>query len=189
MIINEKYKFIFIAVPKTGTTSIEQFLLNNVEGSVKDMSDKHKHLTAREIKRKIPDYDNYVKITVVRNPYDWYVSWYTYRQRSNSKISSNGLTLKEYIEKYPMDEQVNFIKDSDGKVRIDYIIRFENGIETELIKILNKLRIPYKEISFDKINVSTMRKFRDYKEYYDVETKIIVDKLQKNTLRTFDYIF
>lgn len=87
--INHKLKFIYIQIPKTGCTSIQEHLKAHADGSLvinckKDILSKnrraeYKHATYKELAHILgADIDNYFKFTFVRNPYDWLVSNFLY---------------------------------------------------------------------------------------------------------------
>tara|TARA_A100000164_G_scaffold339938_1_gene335377 strand:- start:228 stop:815 length:588 start_codon:yes stop_codon:yes gene_type:complete len=71
--ISDKHKIIFIHIPRTSGTSIEsafKFNMDKVGG---------KHLKASEIKRNIGNdkWNNYFKFSIVRNPWERFVSMYS----------------------------------------------------------------------------------------------------------------
>ena len=105
MIISDKYKLIFIKVPRTSSTSIESCLSDVLKLSKNPMVhptngrrrymhvgdilldadvrepysiDLGTHTTAKEVKRLIPKHkwDGYYKCAFVRNPWDWVASQY-----------------------------------------------------------------------------------------------------------------
>ena len=94
--IIEKYKTIFIHIPKNAGTSIEEYFGNN---SFKVQPNKHDNIY--DIKKMFPNpYNNYRKFTVIRNPYDKMVSWYFYLRRNTfENVSTKGdvieFTIKE----------------------------------------------------------------------------------------------
>lgn len=84
MIISEQNKYIYLACPKTGTTSIENFLLkqdstafrNKIIIAEKLLTFKG-HETAKKIKDKLKnDFNKYKVIGFVRHPYSRIVSSY-----------------------------------------------------------------------------------------------------------------
>ena len=94
MIISRKYKFIFISIPKTGTTSVESSLqhLKTIPLSKEILphsSERRfgperklilKHITLKELKKHcIDSLDNYFSFTFVRNPWERELSGYFYR--------------------------------------------------------------------------------------------------------------
>jgi hypothetical protein len=74
--INHKYKFIFLHIPRTGGTSIEKALFGQDWWGVHPPS---KHLTAHMAKQiYAPYWQDYFKFTFVRNPWDRMVSMLKY---------------------------------------------------------------------------------------------------------------
>ena len=84
MIVSDKYKFIFIRVPKTATTSIERALLT-IDPSCKILSDSeyesppYGHYTGEQIKNHIgvDKWDSYFKFASVREPISRFMSIYS----------------------------------------------------------------------------------------------------------------
>ena len=82
MMVSEKLKVVFIAVPKTGTRSVYQWF--RVHGDGKLFMDHQKNIPSK--------YKDYFKMTIVRNPYERLVSsWWSTTQRGDDP--------KKYIEK------------------------------------------------------------------------------------------
>lgn len=89
MLVSNKYKFIYIDIPKTGSTSARQSFQEfdktselipvpiMTKGQFKDKKLEPFH------SRNLPNNaKNYTKIITVRNPYDWMVSnWYFYNKK------------------------------------------------------------------------------------------------------------
>ena len=72
--IIDKYKTIFVHIPKNAGTAIETLF-----GNSSFRIQPYKHANIHEIKKKFTkSYDCYSKFTIVRNPYDKMVSWYFY---------------------------------------------------------------------------------------------------------------
>ena len=83
MIINNKHKFIFIHLPKTGGGSLTNFLLSSVNGSVSHQLTGDDHSSIGDIKNIKTMYNDYYKFMVIRNPWDYYTSLYEYGKRRN----------------------------------------------------------------------------------------------------------
>ena len=89
MRISHKYKFVFIAVPRTGSTSVRRVLddISDIKSTYKYLRNEanpyYHHITAAEVKyiflQNSWDWDSYTKFCVVRNPYDRAVSLYHHR--------------------------------------------------------------------------------------------------------------
>ena len=119
-IIDHDNKLIYIAVPKTGTTSTQDFLKkiisNNsmiVNSNTPNKIGLCKHSTAKTISSIIKNYSDYHSIAVIRNPYDWYVSWFTFRQRNGAPFSSKNMLFKDYLNKQPMEELSSWLCDDN----------------------------------------------------------------------------
>lgn len=196
-LIDHKNKIIFVAIPKCASTSIRTYLQkilkkdNNqimcYKKQCKSSDILQKHSKANEISSLIENYSDYTSIAIIRNPFDWYVSWYTYRKRKGSGFPTNKLTFKEYLEKQPMDEILSFVCDENDNIIVDHIIRLEEDLDEQIKNILsNIISYPIYE-KINKTNVSEKREYIDYRKYYDDETIKIVEKLQAKTLDKFGY--
>ena len=86
--IIKKEKTIFIHVPKTGGTSVcTHFGFDNYEYKNNKGQQSKKHDSITLLKAKFPkEYDEYMKFSVVRNPYDRMVSVYFFITQSLPKI-------------------------------------------------------------------------------------------------------
>ena len=188
-IIDDKNKIIFVAIPKTGTTSVEYYFneILKIDNKMKKYGLK-KHSTARQIKKKVKNYDEYFKFAIIRNPYDWYVSWYTYRKRKNSNFATNNMSFEDYLKKMPMQKIINYIIDENSNLIVDKIIKFEDDINIEIKKLLKERSINI-ENNFVHKNKSFNRKNRKYSEYYNDNTKKFVGEFQKDIIKLFDYKF
>ena len=70
-VIIKDYNSIFVHIPKTGGSSIQQWLLDNTSSQVTKST---KHHTLQKLESKYGKFD--FSFAVVRNPWDWCVSWY-----------------------------------------------------------------------------------------------------------------
>ncbi len=103
MIISDKYKYIFIGIPKTATTSTRH-AFNEIEdreltkGGTKTKTitlplghkDNVDSATALQIKSHNPEiWDSYFKFAFVRNPWDRVVSWYFHALKRGIILPNN----------------------------------------------------------------------------------------------------
>lgn len=80
MIISDKYKCIFIRIPKTGSTTVEQALIANDPDCIRSNNEQppYGHYCASQVREMAGEerWSTYYKFTFVRTPYDWFVSNY-----------------------------------------------------------------------------------------------------------------
>ena len=93
MRISHRYRFIFFANPKTGSSSVRHFLNSYTDVMpVRDYRERtadnpfYPHITPKETRRLFEDYGwdfyGYTKFVFVRNPWDRLVSLYEHIRRS-----------------------------------------------------------------------------------------------------------
>lgn len=143
MLISLKNDLAVLAMPKTGTTSIEAALAPHCDISFTG-NPVTKHMPVRKYGRFIRPYlasigHDQVKTTCLfRHPVDWLASWYRYRQREalkGHKNSTADISFDEFATSYMSEKpeafaklgrQSTFVTDKDGKVAIDTLFRYEN---------------------------------------------------------------
>ena len=185
--ISHKLKTIIIHIPKTGGSSIETSL--GMKGI--------QHLNGVVAKESYSDvWDDYLKFTFVRNPWDRLVSIYHY-YKFGSESENQHLkktipnSFKEFVNSFYNKEnqwydiliksQKSWITDDDGELLVDYIARFED-YNTEVKTIGNKVGIQINNIPHHKKSDRG-----DYKEYYDKETIELVRNIFKEDIEYFNY--
>jgi hypothetical protein len=160
MVICHNKKCIFIHIPKTAGTSIEQFLKekgkNNIEYlGVRNNRSLH-HLTAFELKKELfYIFDIYYKFSIIRNPYDRLLSEYYWTPiqgvgyKSNQTKAdfityvSNVVNKKLYFKNIYNDHfipQYLFLYNNNNKLLIDEIFRYED-LEWTVNYLKKKLNI------------------------------------------------
>ena len=211
IVISKKNKVIFFHLPKNAGTSISNLLLKNesyyfswviLSKILRRFSKKdnfffdnfqkkihffRSHETVKSIQNKISSkiFDNYFKFAIVRNPYSRFVSRYNYTKlvtkNKNIKFSE---FVKEYVELGMItDKQYKFLLNNNGDIGVNKILKFEN-ISKDINEIANRISVNPNKLY--KMNVST---HDNYKEYYDTETKNIVENFCKEDLNFFNYKF
>jgi len=181
--------FIFIHINKTAGTSI---------GNAIGLPIKH-HQTAREVIARIgrDKWDKAYKFTLVRNPWDKVVSHYEYRRKRNkTALASNEIPFKEWVRKtYGPDKdpfyynnpkafqpQVEWLKDDEGKITIDFIGKFES-ISEDFSRISKAIGI---DAALPHLNAS---KRPGYRNYYDDESREMVAQWFHEDIELFGYRF
>ena len=133
MLISHSHKFITIDIPKTGTGSRRITLtplgVIDYTGPPKAENGIHQHGTVVEAKRGFRGkgwcFDDYLKFSVVRNPWERYVSLYKW---TNKKYPNINISLDNIISR--SQSQDKYILNKDMSVGVDKIGRFENFNET-----------------------------------------------------------
>lgn len=116
MIISDKYKCIFIRIPKTGSTSFEKMWKHIDPQCISSNEDKppYGHYKASELRKIVGEkkWNEYFKCTFIRNPINWFRSQYCYNmlyQHKNNK-QLHALLNNEYKLNNP-DNKIIDIKD------------------------------------------------------------------------------
>ncbi len=137
MLIGVKKRFIFIANSKTASTSIEDVLAPYAEIN-RVGSAKRKHISWKVARKEynflfnVPDYNpkSFFKFGVVREPVEWVISWYNYRQKNQKSPSSlsKDMTFEQFWDSDDWvkrkSQKANF-SSNDGICRFDLIIPHE----------------------------------------------------------------
>lgn len=163
----------------------------------KQFTGYHKHATADAIRRKMGEheYDRYFKFVFVRNPYDLLVSLYFYirehREHRLYKVAST-VDFSDFVKRYVAsspEKQTDFIYDPQtGSSLVNYVGRVET-LRDDLEQISKALSLPdlADEVGYD--NPSLLREHKDYRSYYDEETRFLVSDFFKRDLDDLGYCF
>jgi hypothetical protein len=201
MIVSHALKLIFISNPKVASTSIEAAFETFHDGKELDEIFRkgyftRRHLPAVEIRETISAHawQNYFKVAFVRNPWDWFVSQYTYNltkqatQLSPEKISeSEVLNTYETLKKYRGTDwsesasQHQFVCDEQGIPLVDFVGRYEN-LGQDFKIVTDHLGLPNTPLRhLNRSNHSA------YTEYYNDVTIDLIRKLYLKDVTTFGY--
>ena len=190
MIISPKYKFVFIATEKTGSATIHKTLLpcvkdkNLINESQLYLGDKH--LSCPNLIKQRPQYKNYFKFAFTRNPWDRVVSWYFFVKNSkNPKRNTSGISFKEFVTN-PREPNVWGARNQfqyEFTKKCDFIGKTEN-IQADFDTICDKIKIPRQKLPH-----KNATKHKHYTEYYDDETKEIVEERFAKDIEYFNYKF
>jgi hypothetical protein len=81
MIISDKYKCIFIRIPKTGSTTVENLLIDADLSCISsdNRTPPYGHFGHEDVREMAGEerWKSYFKFTFVRNPYTWFLSSYS----------------------------------------------------------------------------------------------------------------
>jgi hypothetical protein len=181
--------YVFIHINKTGGASVAKAL------GIPFME----HYAAREIISSVGEkrWESAFKFAFVRNPFSKVVSHYNYRIKTNkTNLKTYNLSFKEWVKRtYGYDKdyfyydkpkmfmpQVEWLKDNNNQLDIDFIGRFER-MHIDFNIVCSMLGV-YKDLPHLKTFVK-----HDYRSYYDTETIDIIYDWFYEDFETFRYRF
>lgn len=142
MLVFSRAKLIFLSVPKTGTTAIEQVLAPHAALAVLDPPEL-KHAPVYRYNRFFrPMVDKFIGtdvevVAVVREPISWLGSWYRYRQRpfmQGKPNATNGMDFEGFVQGYLGDPrpayadigaQSKFLEPRPNGTAVNRLFRYE----------------------------------------------------------------
>lgn len=207
-IVTHPYNCTFIHIPKTGGNSITAWLKAN---TVCKITKRKQHATLYHIINGNHSLGPMTveqlgwKFCVVRNPWDYCVSWYTFKVMLASNrlkfLEENPDKIKPHKNRYNIDIQRGDVKRLSqgfewwlGQTKVnqqtkwakdcDYIIKLENL--TEEFKVVQEKLNCFKDLPH--LNKTSNRK--NYKDYYTSQKLIdIVYKKFSDDIANFNYDF
>lgn len=155
---------------------------------------------------------------IVRNPWDWYVSMYFYLQYViNNRLQDFALPFQkldrkhqDLVELYTQpfdvvmlvknsarrelhDQLLNLTYRDDGLHNKIQWLRFEDGARTSFHRMLSDCGVTIPERSRlrieEKAPINTSPRLQQYQSYYTPETRKVVETLEAETIRRFNYQF
>ena len=209
--ISHKHKCIFVHIPKAAGKSIKQALFgipefgphlqsHSTETVPAYIENAYGHQSVAEY-RAYPQFKQYFKFCVVRNPFDRLVSAFTYLSHGGCNPRDEVFQqthLQQYegnfeafvTEAFPavtqhehFRSQTSWIRSGWKKRNVDYIGRFE-ALPQSLEQVAQRLDITGYQLPY--LNKST---HRPYQEYYTDKTIDIVRKAYASDLQAFRYTF
>jgi len=195
MNVIHQHKIIFLHVPKNAGTSILKAF-----GQQRGNHEKWYYY-----KEKYPkEWGEYFKFAIIRNPWDRVVSNYEYAKMGKSywhSVDGNAVygIHKDYdlLKDRTFQECVHLLKNNRKRFK-------HPGWEPQFSFICNKKYMPqvkilkYENLTkefndiFPEIKLPTLnesKKGKDYKKYYNQETKGIIANIYKKDIEIFKYLF
>lgn len=205
MIISHQHRFVFAAVPKTGTHSIREALRphmgpDDVEQARLIVEKRfpwselarigHGHLSFEEVRPFLGEeaWGAYLKFAFVRNPFDRFVSYCSFAtsKQGNFQRDPQG-TMRHFLFTAPPDHhmvfwpQHRFLTGPDGALQADMIGKVET-MQASYDAICERLGITSSALG--RVNSSQRGAYRDY---YDQELIDAVAKRYARDLELFGY--
>lgn len=191
--ISNKYQFIFVHAPRTGGSSFERAVgqditLDSRTNNLGNTDFYEKHKSFEYYHQTYPnEFINFFKFTIVRNPFDRLVSQWLWRTTVIKDYQ--GTNLKDFItsrkKKSALSEKYKLSGFSvhDSIARFNYIGRFED-LHNTYKYLFNKLNIQQNEVIHSNQTVHT-----NYRDYYCDETIQLVNTIYGDDLQLFNYKF
>lgn len=195
--------FVFIHFPKTGGTFVKDVLSRHApeDWELRLLED---HLIFRDIPQ---NYHALPRIGFIRNPWDWYVSWYFYlkelgtneffNRASNCgekdfKTTLLAIFAMDFIKSSGLGGYSWYLRHTFGPdLQAMHLGRFED-LRRELLRVFRDLALPLPEPLIEAINVhhkSNMSRRDHYRTYYDDELRDFVAAKDEAVIRRFGYSF
>jgi hypothetical protein len=189
--------FVFVHLPKTGGTFIERICQEHMETIWLEPDDR----SAGEVPK---EYAHLPKIAFIRNPWDWYVSWYHFIHDSDPEawekmFGSEDVGFPEAVRK-----ACTFLGRFDlytRQWRATFRIAQLHGVQVDVGKTEN-LREDFiafldrHEIEGDRLREAVLEtpainqsKRGHYRDYYDDELRDLVGEKGRRIVREYGYEF
>lgn len=210
MIISPTYRFIFVAIPKTGSTAVERTLASvlpageiySTWGAHLPKEKRLKHLKAAEIRERIgqKEFSTYEKFATVRHPYSLAVSWYKYLMGITKFYTSRGLPVNHPwndISDTPSFDafiartdkwivhQYKYICDENSNVLVNNILTFDN-LNDEFSRFTRKVGISSCRLKRENVSMHTPHE-DDMSYYKSDKAKAIVQRALKRDFEIFGF--
>lgn len=142
MLVFWKARLVLLAVPKTGTTALEQALLPYADSAVLNPP-QQKHCTVRRYRNQVQKFfeqrgqRKLELMAVVREPVSWLSSWYRYRARDEIRGTENStadVSFDDFVAAWLQDDpppfatvgrQSRFVSEEDGSLGVEHLFRHD----------------------------------------------------------------
>ena len=159
-------KLVLLAVPKTGSSAIEDALGAHADCRIENPPEQ-KHCTLRRYRRQLkPFFEGNGRrldvMAVIREPVSWLSSWHRYRARDAIKgkpQSTQGIDFDTFIENWLKEDppafakvgrQSRFVDWHGGRAGVDHLFRHDK-MEDAVSFLEDRLK---REITLPRMNVS-----------------------------------
>lgn len=195
-VISDQHKAIFIHVPKTAGISMKMALFQANKGA---------HAMMRDVAAQFPQIaTDYFSFGFVRNPWDRLVSAFFFLSKGGTGNAQDKQLYADVFQRYEGDfarfvrefvrtenvlkilhlrPQWYFLCDANGGLLVDTVERFE-ALQDGFNTVCDHINIP--RIELERTNASA---HRDYRDYYDDETRSIVASVYQRDIELFAYTF
>lgn len=208
MVYSSSKKFIYLAVPKTGSTTITRNL-TNVDGFVRNKIvsptgeiSVREHAAAQEIIPLVGSafWEEHYSCGFVRNPFSRVVSAYCFYRDGRAAVDvaegrrkklrtvgnvllAKVLPFNVWLQFFRPSRYIDYLGSPSGKVLVDEVYRFEN-LATDYESMCNKV-----QISLTDLTQQNVTDHAAYTEFYNSYSRSVVEKYFKSDLDAFGYSY
>ncbi len=208
MIVSHRHRFIFAAVPKTGTHSMRQALREQLgDEDIEQVglfvnkrfpwadlaAIQHGHLSLRQVRPYLGEdaFNGYFKFAFVRNPFDRFVSYCAFMLRGGMDFQQRPQDMmRHFLFEAPPEHHILFqpqaslLVGDDGQTLLVDGIGHVEDMQGSYDALCERIGIPSR--SLNQINGSS---HGDYRRYYD---QVLIDGVAERyaqDLKLFGYDF
>lgn len=187
---------VFVHIPKTAGIAVGMSLYGRKSGD-------HRTIRDYELCFCRSDFDSFFKFAFVRNPWDRLFSAYSFLRRGGRNEHDAAWAKRHLVRYEGFDEfvrgwvkeenirrglhfrpQLDFLRSSGDRIEVDYVGYFER-IDEDYEEIRRRIGTGG---PLEAANVTKGRK-KDYRDFYDQESKAIVANVYRQDIETFGYTF
>lgn len=208
MIVSHRHRFIFAAVPKTGTHAVRQALREQMgDEDVEQVGlfvDKrfpwpdlaairHGHLSLQQVRPHVGEaaFGGYLKFAFVRNPFDRFVSYCAFMLRGGDVFERQPReVMRHFLFDQPPEQHILFqpqaslLVDGDGDTLLTDMVGRVEDMQGSYDAICARIGIPSRPL--ERINGARRG---DYRRYYEPDLVDAVAARYAQDLDLFGYTF
>jgi hypothetical protein len=208
MIVSHSHRFIFAAVPKTGTHAVRQRLREHMdETDVEQVglfvnkrfpwedlaAIQHGHLSLRQVRPYLGDdaFNSYFKFAFVRNPFDRFVSYCAFVLRGGNEFQQHPReAMYHFLFRAPPENHILFqpqaalLTDDDGTTLLTDTVGRVEDMQGSYDAICARIGISSRPL--DRVNGT---KRGDYRDYYDQALIDGISARYARDIELFGYTF
>ena len=205
LIVSHRHRFIFFAVPRTGTHSVRTALrphLGEGDWEQEGLRRKvtlpvpalarigHGHISLKQAQVHLREevWGAYFKFAFVRDPYDRFVSSWTFMNTHNppygdkeAAFMKKALSTEGFRHRVLVRPQVELLEDELGALGMDFIGRYES-LAASFAEVCRRIGLPPQPLAHS--NASTRRGFS---HYYDDELLGMVTDFYRSDFERLGY--
>ncbi len=205
MIVSHRHRFVFFAVPRTGTHALRDALrplLGDEDWQQYALRGQarlpvpalarlgHGHVSLRQLRASTDEdiWARYFKFAIVRNPYDRYVSACAMLNKRNPRYAGNeqafmkrALAMPRFRQRVLVRPQTEMLVDVSGGLGLDFVGRFET-LQESFDEACRQIGIAPARLGA--INATEHRAFETY---YDDELRTMVTDFYRRDFEMLGY--